>query len=240
MAVAVLTTAAGTFASGRGWGNHAFPFTFLMGNHIDSHQETRLMNDGSLRGFFYVYWTGEKTAEGEPIAHHCTEPAHYAQGCFAAWHLRAEPCIEEVNGCTAMFLYHHHDHPVWLVGPHTMNGALRGTRSMIPQPGSYTHMHWITEGVEHMGMTFPSSLADIENLFGVDIEVPEECNVAMAGELTPGSICPGYFLELTAVKRFVFRHGGELMRVEPGVDNRTHLNLLTSFPMEMPMGTHEH
>ncbi len=228
VAAVVLATSA-AWAGGRTWKEHAWPYTFLLGNHIDTHQETRLKRDGSLAGFFYIYWTGELTSEGEPIAHHCTKPEHYAMGCFPGWLIRAEPCIEEVDGCEAMFLYHHHDHPVWLIGPRMVNGELRGTRSMIVQPGSYTHMHWLTDGTEHMGEEFPSSIDDVEAHFGVEIEVPDECNVAMASQLTPGTICPGYYLEIFAVRKFVFRHGGELMKVRPGIDNRTHLNLLTSY-----------
>ncbi|MGD8616471.1 MAG: hypothetical protein PVI91_12520, partial [Gammaproteobacteria bacterium] len=41
-------------ASGLRWHDHAYPYTFLFGNHIDTHQETRLNKDGSLDGFFYV------------------------------------------------------------------------------------------------------------------------------------------------------------------------------------------
>ena len=215
---------------GRVWKDHKQPFTFLFGNHIDTHQETKLKNNGDLQGFFYIYWTGDFTADGDPIAHHCTKPEHYAAGCFAGWTISAKPCIFEVNGCEAMFLYHFHDHPVWMIGPHLdANGGLRGTRSMIAQPGSYTHMHWLTEGTEHNGMFLPSSLVEVEDLFGVDILVPQECNVDVASKLTAGVICPGYYLEITAVENFIFRHGGELIPVSKGIDNRTHLNIVTSY-----------
>ena len=100
---------------------------------------------------------------------------------------------------------------------------------MIPQRGSYTHLHWLTEGAEHNGVFLPSSLEAVENLFGVDIYVPPECNVSMASELTSGVVCSGYFLQIKAVEKFVFRHGGELIPVEPGIDNRTHLNIVTSY-----------
>ncbi len=224
------STAIGDDDDIREWRDHARPFTFLFGNHIDTHQETRLKKSGDLAGYFYIYWTGEFTDDGEPIAEHCTEPEHYAAGCFAGWKIKAKPCIEEVNACRAMVLYHYHDHPVWMIGPWVdKSGGLRGTRSMIPEPGSYTHLHWLTEGTEHKGVFLPSSLEAVERLFGVDIYVPPGCNVDMASELTSGDVCPGYFLQIKAVEEFVFRHGGELIPVRPGIDNRSHLNIVTSY-----------
>ena len=214
----------------REWRDHARPYTFLFGNHIDTHQETRLRRNGNLSGYFYIYWTEEFTDDGEPIAEHCTEPAHYAAGCFPGWTIKAKPCIKEVNACRAMYLYHYHDHPVWMIGPRVDNsGGLRGTRGMIPQPGSYTHMHWLTEGTVHNGVFLPSSLEAVEKLFGVDIYVPPECNVDAASALTSGIECPGYYLQIKAVEKFVFRHGGELIPVSKGIDNRTHVNILTSY-----------
>jgi len=56
--------------------------------------------------------------------------------------------------------------------------------------------------------------------------------VSVAKALTPGVICPGYFLEIQATETFAFKHGGELIPVRPGTDNRTHLNLVTSVPAE--------
>ena len=143
--------AGAAFGDGRVWKAHESPYAFLFGNHIDTHQETRLAAGGedeegtakprgSLRGFFYVYWTGDSSPEGLPVAAHCTTAEHYAAGCFAAWKIEAKPCIAEVDGCEAMFLYHNHDHPVWLVGPRLDDaGGLRGTRGRLVQPGSFTH-----------------------------------------------------------------------------------------------------
>lgn len=226
-------------ASGFRWHDHAAPYTFLFGNHIDTHQETRLKRDGSLDGFFYVVHLDQDgdglldTAEdGTPIKRHCTRPEHYPD-CEVGWHIRAVPCIEEINGCTAMFLYHQHDHPVWLIGPYlrTQDGEtfLSGSRAPIPQPGSPSHYHWLTDGTDHDGSFLPSSLADIEFLFDVQIDVPEECNVAMASQLSTGVICPGYFLEIRAVDHFYFHHGGENIPVRPGIDLSTHINFVTSY-----------
>ena len=227
------------------WSDHAAPYTFLFGNHIDTHLETKLEVDGkdkgNLEGFFYVFFdqdgdgAPEFTEGGLPIARHCTMPEHYDR-CQVAWVVEAKPCIKEVNGCTAMFLYHQHDHPVWLVGPQlrmAMGDAfLGGTRAEIPQPGAPSHFHWLTEGSENShGNGLPSGLAELEAAYDVDIEVPEECNVAMAGQLTSGVVCPGYFMELTVIQPepFAFHHGGEDIPLERGTDLRSHLNFVTSY-----------
>jgi hypothetical protein len=225
------------------WSDHAPPYTFLFGNHIDTHLETKLevdgMDMGKLEGFFYVFFDQdgdgevEFTADGLPIARHCTMPEHYDR-CQVAWVVEATPCIQEINGCTAMFLYHQHDHPVWLIGPRlrtAMGGTfLGGTRAEIPQPGAPGHFHWLTEGSED-GHVLPSTLAELEAAYGVEIEVPEECNVAMASQLTSGVICPGYFMELAVIQPepFAFHHGGEDIPLERGTDLRSHLNLATSY-----------
>ena len=235
---------AATQASGFRWKDHAHPYSFLFGNHIDTHQETRLEKDGALRGFFYVVHLDQDgdglldtTADGTPIKRHCTKPEHYPT-CEVGWHIRAVPCIKEVNGCTAMYLYHKDDHPVWLIGPRkrTKDGVdfLGGTRALIPQPGSPSHVHWLTEGLDlddppDGNIDRPSSLDDLEALLNVDIVVPEECNVEKASQLTTGVICPVYFWEISAVDTFYFHHGGENIPVRPGVDMSTHTNYVTSY-----------
>ena len=112
-------------ADGRTFRAHARPFTFLFGNHLDSHQETRRAPDGSLAGFLYVTRTGEVTPEGYPVVRHCG-PETPPRACVAGWILRARPGA-------AVFLYQAMDHPVWLT-----------PRSDIPQPGAFAHFHWIT------------------------------------------------------------------------------------------------
>ena len=47
------------------------PYDFLFGNHIDTHQETQLLNDGNLFGLFYIIFTGAiDPGSGLPIARH--------------------------------------------------------------------------------------------------------------------------------------------------------------------------
>lgn len=225
------------------WTNHAPPFNFLFGNHIDTHQETRLwrrnrpllgIEKGDLTGWFYVTPSDgngdgiqDTTDTGIPIFRHCMNEADYAAGCVAGWFMKAKPCIDEVDGCRAMFVYHFKDHPVWLLGAHLdSSGNLRGSREHLVQPGSFTHFHWLTE---------TGSIARIEEVLGVDIMVPPECNVAMAGALTSGVECPGYFLQLRALapmgnRVWAFEHGGEALVLKAGhIDNKTHLNLITSY-----------
>ncbi len=231
-----IMVAGATLEDDRVWSHHKKPFTFLFGNHIDTHQETRLIqrgnNAGDLKGWLYVFDSGEKLEDGTPVLKHCTKPEHYEAGCVAGWTIEAKPCIQEVNGCRAMFLYHYHDHPVWLLGARVDDsGGLRGSRTNVVQPGSFTHFHWLTES---------SSLAEVEALFGVDVNLPEACNVAMASQLTSGVECPGYFLQIEALEPFglgtwAFHHGGENLILQPGMDNKTHLNLLTSY-RSLPAG----
>jgi len=190
------------------------------------------------------------TADGLPIFGHCTKPEDYAT-CQAGWNVKAYPCIEEINGCTAMFLYHKDDHPVWLIGPRLKTGMdgqtyLAGTRAEVPQPGRPTHFHWLTEGSTHEGAVLPSSIADIEDQYKISIAVDPRCNVAMAEQLTTGVICPGYFLELdvrpvsaepptSPGPTWAFKHGGEAIPVLPGPDVRTHINYVTSYvPIDVP------
>jgi hypothetical protein len=219
--------------------DEASPFGFLFGNHIDTHQATKLGSDGELSGAFFIIFTGEvDPASGLPVARHPRGAMHNEEcgfdvDCVTGWRLRAKPG-------EAKFLFHSgvngNDHPVWGVN-----------RVDIPQPGSFTHFHWI--GADS---TDPRAEAG---------DVPPACDVDMAGELE-GSVgegtlvlddgttivqwedasvhlgdgaedfvCPGWFLEIKAVKTFAFQHGGELIPVRPKIDNATHLNLLTNYAL---------
>ena len=178
-------------AAGQNWRDHAPPFDFLFGNHFDTHQQTRETVDGDLLGFLYVTFTGEVTADGFRVASHCTDMTPRSQ-CVVGWILRGKPGV-------ATFLYHGMDHPVWLVE----------SRNDIPQPGGYSHFHWL--GGPH----------DAEGL-------------------THGAVFDGYFLELQAVDTFAFRHSGEDLLVQPGLDLRTHLNIVTSADMSGGMGGGTH
>jgi len=189
---------------------------FLFGNHIDTHQKTRLKkksgNPFRLSGFFFIKFTGEIDSDSElPIAVHpsgseCEDEEDREEDgvdCVVGWLINAVPG-------EAKFLYHTgvngDDHPVWMVN-----------RVDIRQPGSFTHFHWISKDSND-----PRSPA----------EIPGECDVEMAGQLAPDAenvVCPGWFLQIKAVEKFAFRHGGEVIPVRPGIDNATHLNLVTNY-----------
>ena len=126
--------------------------------------------------------------------------------CIVGWTMKGKPG-------EAKFLYHSgvngNDHPVWMV-----------KRTQISQPGSYTHFHWI--GEESTDLRAP-------------VDVPLACDKINAGALEdepPSAVnidCPGWFLQIKAVRKFAFDHGGEIVPVRPGIDNATHLNLVTNY-----------
>ena len=193
---------------------HDAPYDFFFGNHIDTHQETKLKikndNPVSLKGFFYIIFTGDTdTVSGLPIARHPRGAGHDEEcgaddiDCVAGWLIDAVPA-------KAKFLFHSgvngNDHPVWMVN-----------RVDIPQPGSFTHFHWIATTSSD-----PRAATD----------VPAECDVEMASELDNNAenvVCPGWLMQIKAIKKFAFDHGGEIVPVSPGIDNATHLNLVTNY-----------
>ena len=236
----VIASALPAFTSAVGGGElHRPPYDFVMGNHIDSHMENKRQRDGSLKGRLYIYFTGETDeASGLPVARHPRGAGEHNEecgvdsiDCVVGWHVRAVPA-------EAVFVSHSgvngDDHPIWLIN----------ARSGIPQPGSFTHFHWITS-------TSSDERWDL---------VPAECDVAMAGmlegdvvtgslELDNGTdppitwadaevhvgggaenlVCPGWLLELRAVRSFAFEHGGGKIPVSRGIDNSTHLNVVTNY-----------
>jgi hypothetical protein len=125
LALSLLATSAATATDLYPWNNHATPFTFLFGNEIDTHQQTRLTKSGDLFGFFYIEFTGVVTRDRYRVATHVDCNAAGAD-CTVGWTLNGKPV-------SATFLYHvEPDHPVFLVN-----------RADIPQPGAYAHFHWL-------------------------------------------------------------------------------------------------
>ncbi len=211
---------------------HEEPYDFLFDNHFDTHQETKLKKENgdpvSLKGFLYIIFTGETDpVSGLPIARHPRGAEHneacgddnddeddsdddLAESdtieCFVGWKMKGKPG-------EAKFLYHSgvngNDHPVWMV-----------KRTQIVQPGSYTHFHWI--GEESTDPRAPDEVpveCDKINASALEDEAPSAVNV----------VCPGWFLQIKAVDEFAFDHGGEIVAVRPGIDNATHLNLVTNY-----------
>lgn len=185
---------------------------FNFGNNIDTHQITELKEkDGkpkTLKGDFLIIFTGEiDPASGLSIARHPrgadrNEACGEDVDCEVGWQINAVPG-------EAKFLFHTgvngEDHPVWMVN-----------RIQISQPGSYTHFHWIT----------PESNDPRAG------DVPLECEAQSAGDLenvAEDVTCPGWFMQIKAIQSFAFQHGNEIVPVKSGIDNATHLNLLTNY-----------
>ena len=105
------------------WRQHQAPFSFRFGNEIDTHQQTRLGNDGNLKGYFYIRYTGVVTKDNYRVATHAD--CNTVADCTVGWTIDGLPSSAKLVGQPM------NDHPVfWL------------QRADIPQPGSYAHFHW--------------------------------------------------------------------------------------------------
>ena len=125
LALSLMGSSAATATDLYPWNNHAAPFSFVFGNEIDTHQQTRQARDGSLFGFFYIQFTGVLTKDRYRVAEHVDCNGAGAD-CTVGWTLNGKPV-------KATFLYHlEHDHPVFLVN-----------RQDIPEPGAHAHFHWL-------------------------------------------------------------------------------------------------
>lgn len=170
------------FATASAGGFHTTPFSDLMGNHIDSHLETRITSDSDgnpvfLSGRFYIIPIDDD-GDGKPDIDEATglEKWRHPRGagehgedcsvikCRVGWRVRGWPA-------SAVFLSHSgvvgDDHPQWLL-----------PREAIPQPGAPSHFHWITYQEDDAGEPVEGTTTDPR---GPD--QPAACNVAMAGQL---------------------------------------------------------
>ena len=123
-----------TMAADAGQVLHNGPWTCLFGNHLDTHQESKLNKDGTQKGRLYIIFTEDEDPEsGLPIARHRRgagqdeECGVDSKDCVVGWNFTARPG-------SAKFLYHQgvngDDHPVWMVN-----------RVDIPNPGVFNHFH---------------------------------------------------------------------------------------------------
>lgn len=220
----------------------AAPNDFVFGNHIDTHIQLRLEEENgqpvSLRGSFYIIFTddqgislGTDPASGLPIARHprgTSENHNETCGvspnieCLVGWHMDGIPGA-------AKYLYHSgvngDDHPVWMVNRAEESSA-PAPGMVIPQPGFYSHYHWITTA-----STDPRAAS-----------VPAACDKKNAGKLQDEAptaveeVCQGWFLQVQAVRDFAFKHGGEISPIYSGEDLRSHLNIVTNYD-ETPVVT---
>ena len=212
---------------------HKAPYDFLFGNHIDTHQENNLTLNAitgepeSLLGKFYIIFTGEiDEASGLPIAHHPRGAGEHNEecgvdpiDCVVGWEIRGVPGAAKfvshagVNG---------DDHPVWLVN-RAEEDLAPAPGMVIPQPGYYSHFHWITTTSNDPRASTVSAACDKAN--AGQLEDADGANDPTA----VNEVCQGWFLQITARKSFAFKHGGEIIPIRNGADIRSHLNIVTNY-----------
>jgi hypothetical protein len=116
-------------AEGYRWRDHAPPYDFTFGNHIDAHQQSKIAGKGKLEGFLYIRF------KGYPVAEHA-DCAGVPDECTVGWIL---------DGLPASAVYLGHDkgqHPQWYVDP-----------GDLPRQPGYSHFHWLNESAHADGLT---------------------------------------------------------------------------------------
>jgi hypothetical protein len=68
------------------WRDHAAPYTYLFGNHIDSHQQSETIDGGQIQGYLYIHYTGQ-TINGIPVAEH-TDCSMDPTSCIVGWQIQ--------------------------------------------------------------------------------------------------------------------------------------------------------
>lgn len=126
-AVAATTYAATSYP----WSSHAAPYDFLFGNHIDTHQQSKLNGKDQLGGFFYIKYTGNEV-NGVPEAEHgdCDKPE---VDCTVGWKLKG------VKSKATLLDKQEGQHPQWCIEEEEM-----------PRAPGYSHFHWLN-AAEHAG-----------------------------------------------------------------------------------------
>jgi len=124
LSVVALLSATPVRAGGLPWLDHQAPFDFLFSNHFDTHQQSQELPDGTLLGYLYIAFTGERDSDGIPYAEHknCNQDG---VKCQVGWEIRGIP------GAATLVTHVKGEHPLWAV-----------PRNRIPMPGGYTHFHW--------------------------------------------------------------------------------------------------
>ncbi|NIN68427.1 MAG: hypothetical protein GTO63_27710, partial [Anaerolineae bacterium] len=122
--ILIVLGAEAALAEGLAWRDHAPPFEFLFGNHIDTHQQSTLVGSGELQGFFYIRYTG--SFQGSvPEARHAN-CAMMPGECTVGWILRGIPMRARLLDKQP------HQHPTWCVDP-----------ADVPTQPGYSHFHWL-------------------------------------------------------------------------------------------------
>lgn len=120
----LLTTTSVQAAEMYPWRHHQWPLSYVFGNAIDGHQQTREGRDGKLDGYLYIQYTGVVTKDNYPVATH-VDCNVIGADCLVGWKVAGIPSSAKLVREPM------HDHPVFLI-----------ERADIPQPGSYAHFHW--------------------------------------------------------------------------------------------------
>ena len=129
---AVFVVSAASATEARPWADHAAPFDFEFGNHIDTHQQSLAKND-MLQGFFYITFTGDIDAgSGLPVAEHGDCSASDVD-CEVGWGWHG------VTWSDATYCGHPAGggHPTWAIE--------RGDKYL---KRGYSHFHWL-DAAEH-------------------------------------------------------------------------------------------
>ncbi len=137
MTMAVLPAAPVQAATGSAypWKDHAAPYTFLFGNHIDSHQQSQVSSGGRLQGYLYIHYTGE-TINGIPVAEHMdcsTDP----RACLVGWTIQGVPAQATVVGIDGTNMG---------MSQFCVSAA---TKSRLV---GYSHFHWLGDPPDDMGL----------------------------------------------------------------------------------------
>ncbi len=121
-------------SEGYPWKDHAAPYTYLFGNRMDQHQQSKEVGQDQLNGFLYISFTGKLHEDPElgsiPVAKHvdCANPPAREDGepmsCTVGW-------IMHGMRVQAKLLTYGSGPPTWCIDP----------SDMPTQPG-YTHFHW--------------------------------------------------------------------------------------------------
>jgi len=190
--LAVASTAAAQAAEPYPWGQGVALPGFRFGNAIDGHQQTQQSRDGSLSGFLYVAFTPVVTRDGYRVATHVD--CNASPGCAVGWRIEGRPA-------TASLLYHPmHEHPVFVV-----------ERSDMPQPGAYSHFHWL-------GGVMPQPYLPIDGYLLQLTAMNRFCFIHHdAGMARADASCRD--------------NGG--VPVRPGLDTATHFNVVAAPPTGM-------
>ena len=129
-----LSVPAAVSAAGYEWRDHRSPFDFGFGNHIDTHQQSKLAGDSALTGFLYITPSDQTNGDGVPMAMH-GDCSVNPEGCTVGWQLHGLTKEAEYCGHVAG------EHPAWAIDAEDM-----------PSQRGFTHFHWLNETLHHNGL----------------------------------------------------------------------------------------